>query len=114
MSEFDPIVILAVLQEMLGAWFWIGIAGAAAALIAFILVLFRDGSLRARRVFWSQVVSVLGGVAAILLMQHVTNSGFRDIGGPIDWVLGIAIFAIGGIVSFIAIYAALGLSRRLA
>jgi hypothetical protein len=114
MSTFDPMVFLAVFQEMLGAWLWIGVAAAAVALVTFLVVWRRDGGLRAKRLVWSQVISVLGGIAAILLMQHVTSSGFRDIGGPIDWVLGIAIFAVGGVVSFIATYAALGLARRFA
>jgi hypothetical protein len=114
MSTLDPMIFLAVLQEMLGAWLWIGVAAAAAALLAFLIVWQRDGGLRAKRLVRSQAVSVLGGIAAILVMQHVTSSGFRDIGGPIDWVLGVAIFAVGGVVSFIATYAVLGLSGKLA
>ena len=114
MSTLDPMVFLAVLQEMLGVWLWIGAAAAAVALLAFLIVWRRDGALRAKRLVWSQVLSVLGGIAAILVMQHVTSSGFRDIGGPIDWVLGVVIFGVGGVVSFIATYAALGLGGRLA
>jgi hypothetical protein len=56
----------------------------------------------------------MGGIAAILVMQRVTHSGFADIGGPIDWVLGIAIFAGGAMATLIAAYALLGLMRRLA
>lgn len=114
MNTLDLLVFLAVFEEMLGPWLWLGIVAACVALIAFLLVLRREGGLRARRLVLAQIVSVLGGVAAILVMQHVTSSGFRDIGGPIDWVLGVTIFAVGGVVSFIATYAALGLTRRLA
>jgi hypothetical protein len=52
-------------------------------------------------------------VAALLVMQAVTHSGFDDIGGPIDWVLGLAIFALGALVTLVAAYALLGLARRL-
>lgn len=114
MQTLDPMVFLAVFQEMLGVWLWIGVAAAAAALLAFLFVWRRDGGLRGRRLVWSRVISVLGGVAAILVVQGVTNSGFGDMGGPIDWLIGAAIFAAGGAVSFIAAYAALGLSGKLA
>lgn len=114
MKELDLAVFLAVFEEMLGAWLWVGLAAAAAATIACIVVLVRDKGIRPRRLVWSEVVAVLGGVAAVLIMQAVTHSGFRDIGGPIDWVLGIAIFAAGAVGTLIATYALLGLTRRFA
>ncbi len=113
MKELDPLVFLAVFEEMLGAWLWVGLAGAAVALAAFLYVLLRDRGFRPRRLVWSEVVAVFGGVAAVLIMQRVTHSGFSDIGGPIDWVLGIAIFATGAVLALVASYAALGLARRL-
>lgn len=113
MKELDPLVFLAVFEEMLGAWLWIGLAAAAVTLVAFAYVLVRDKGFRPRRLVWSEVVALLGGVAAVVIMQRVTHSGFSDIGGPIDWVLGIAIFATGAVLALVASYAALGLARRL-
>lgn len=113
MKELDPLVFLAVFEEMLGAWLWVGLTGAAVALLAFLYVLLRDRGFRPRRLVWSEVAAMLGGVAAVLIMQRVTHSGFGDIGGPIDWVVGIAIFAAGAVLALVASYAALGLARRL-
>jgi hypothetical protein len=114
MKELELSVFLAVFEEMLGPWLWIGLAAAAVALIAFVAVLLRDGGIRPRRLVWSEVVAAIGGVAAVLVMQAVTHSGFDDIGGPIDWVLGIAIFAAGALMTLVASYAVLGLARRFA
>jgi hypothetical protein len=113
MKEFDAIVFLAVFEEMLGAWLWVGIVAAVLAVLALVIVLVRDRGIRPRRLVWSELVALLGGVAALLVMQAVTHSGFDDIGGPIDWVLGLAIFALGALVTLVAAYALLGLARRL-
>jgi hypothetical protein len=113
MKELDPLVFLAVFEEMLGPWLWIGLTGAVLALGACLHVVVRERGLRPRRLVWSELAGLLGGVAAVLIMQRVTHSGFRDIGGPIDWVLGLAIFAAGAVLALVASYAALGLARRL-
>jgi uncharacterized integral membrane protein len=113
MKEFDVFVIAAVFEEMLGIWLWIGLAGAVLAVLSLVFVLLRDRGIRPRRLIWSELVAILGGVAAVLIMQQVTHSGFRDIGGPIDWVVGIAIFAAGAVGTLVATYAVLGLARRL-
>jgi 4-amino-4-deoxy-L-arabinose transferase-like glycosyltransferase len=112
MKELDLFVFLAVFEEMLGPWLWIGLGAAAIALVGLIVVLLRDSGIRPRRLVWSEVAALAGGVAAVLIMQQVTHSGFADIGGPIDWVLGIAIFAAGAAVTLVAAYAVLGLTRR--
>lgn len=115
MKELDLWVFVAVFEEMLGPWLWVALGGTAIALVAFAYVLLRDRGLHPRRLVWSELAAVVGGAAAVLIMQAVTHSGFSDIGGPIDWVLGIAIFAAGAVATLIASYAALGLfGRRLA
>jgi hypothetical protein len=113
MKELDLSVFLAVFEEMFGIWLWIGLGGVVVAIVALIVVLVRDHGIRPRRLVWAEVVAVAGGVAAVLIMQQVTHSGFRDIGGPIDWVVGIAIFGAGAVGTLVAVYAALGLTRRL-
>lgn len=112
MKELDLWVFVAVFEEMLGPWLWVVVAGTALALIAFGYVLLRDRGLHPRRLVWSEVAALFGGAAAVLVMQQVTHSGFRDIGGPIDWVLGIGIFAAGAVATLIASYALLGLLGR--
>jgi drug/metabolite transporter (DMT)-like permease len=113
MKELDLLVFLAVFEEMLGTWLWVGLGAALLAAVAFVYVLVRDRGLRPRRLVWSEVVALGGGVAAVLVMQAVTHSGFRDIGGPIDWVLGLAIFVAGALAALVGAYAVLGLARRL-
>jgi hypothetical protein len=110
MKELDLWVFVAVFEEMLGPWLWVAAGAGVLALVGFGYVVLRDRGLHPRRLLWSEVAAVFGGVAAVLVMQAVTHSGFADIGGPIDWVLGIAIFAAGAAGSLIASYALLGLS----
>lgn len=112
MKDLDLLVFLAVFEEMLGGWLWVLILAALVAAIAFVFTLVRDQGLRPRRLVWAEVAAVLGGIAAILIMQAVTHSGFADIGGPIDWVVGIAIFAVGAVATLIGTYALLGVARR--
>jgi hypothetical protein len=105
-------VFVAVFEEMMGFWFWAWVATTVVAVTLCLFVILRDRGLRSRRLVWSEIAALLGGVSAIWVMQEVTHSGFRDIGGPIDWVLGIAIFAVGASAAGVAAYAALGLARR--
>jgi 4-amino-4-deoxy-L-arabinose transferase-like glycosyltransferase len=112
MKELDLWVFVAVFEEMLGPWLWVTLGVAALAVIGLVYVLLRDRGLHARRLLWSQVAGVFGGVAAVLVMQRVTHSGFNDIGGPIDWVLGIAIFAAGAVGTLMASYALLGITGQ--
>jgi hypothetical protein len=114
MKELDALVLILVFEEMLGPWLWVGLAVAGLALVGAIVVVLREHGVRPRRLLWAEFAAILGGAGAVLVMQAVTHSGFRDIGGPIDWVLGIAIFAAGAIATLVAAYAALGLLRRLA
>jgi hypothetical protein len=107
-KELDPSVFVAVFEEMLGPWLWVLVAVAAIATAIAIFIVLRDGGLRPRRLLWSQLAAIAGGVAAILFMQAITHSSFSDVGGPVDWVLGLAIFAGGAIATLIGGYAVLG------
>jgi hypothetical protein len=114
MKSVDLATILAVFQEMLGWTLWPLLALAALVTLAFAYVLLRDRGLRPRRLVWSEAAGVLGGIAAVLVMQAVTSSGFADIGGPIDWIVVAGIFLAGLIGATMAAYAALGLGKALA
>jgi drug/metabolite transporter (DMT)-like permease len=114
MKDLDIGTLVAVFQEMLGPWLWVLVALAALFTLAFAFVLLRDRGVISSRLVWSEVIGVAGGVAAVLIMQAVTNSGFRDIGGPIDWVLVALIFLAGAAGATIGAYALLGVLRRAA
>lgn len=114
MKDLDLATFVAVFQEMLGQWLYVGAAAAVVATLVFLWVLLRDRGFISRRLVWSEVLGLAGGVAAVLIMHAVTNSGFRDIGGPIDWVLTALIFLAGAAGTMVGVYALMGLTRRAA
>jgi len=107
-QDLDPGVMLAVFLEMMGIWFWILGALALAGLTGFSWIIVRERGLSSGRLVRSQAFALLAGAAALVLMAHVTKSGFTDAGGPIDWLLIVAIFAGGWIGGTILIYALAG------
>ncbi|MCU0985348.1 MAG: DUF5368 domain-containing protein [Acetobacteraceae bacterium] len=114
MKELDIGTLIAVFHEMLGPWLYVAAAAAVIATLAFLWVLVRDRGIVSGRLIWSEVLGIAGGVAAVLVMHAVTNSGFRDIGGPIDWVLTALIFLAGAVGTVVGAYALMGLLRRAA
>lgn len=105
MKELEIGVLVSVFIEMLGpVLFWLLVVAAVAVTAAFAWVLVRDRGLDSRRLVRAQAVGLLGGVAAILFMQWITNSGFRDIGGPVDLMLVALIFVLGAIGAAILAY----------
>lgn len=109
MKDLDITTLLAVFQEMLGWTLWPLIALAVLATLAFLFVLLRDRGVVPRRLVWAEALGVAGGVAAVMVMFAVTNSGLGDLGGPVDWLLVVAIFAMGLIGTAIGAYALFGL-----
>ena len=53
MKELDPMVFLAVFQEMLGAWLWIWLILGAVAAVAFVALLLRERRIVSRRLMLS-------------------------------------------------------------
>lgn len=109
MQELDPGVLLAVLLEMMGVWFWLLILLALAGLGGFAWVVRTERNLSSGRLVRAQAFALLAGAGALVLMAHVTRSGFTDAGGPVDWLLIGLIFAAGWIGGTILLYAAIGL-----
>jgi carbon starvation protein CstA len=109
MKDLDLATLIAVFQEMLGWTLWPIIALALLASVAFLWVVLRDRSLLSRRLVWAEICGLGGGIAAVLIMQRVTHSGFADLGGPIDWLLVFGIFVFGAIGAALGFYALFGL-----
>ncbi|WBQ09420.1 DUF5368 domain-containing protein [Hyphomonadaceae bacterium ML37] len=109
MQELDPAVLLAVLLEMMGAWFWLLLLLALAGLGGFGWVVWRERTVSSGRLVRAQAFALLAGAGALVLMAHVTRSGFTDAGGPVDWLLIGVIFAAGWAGGTILLYAAIGL-----
>lgn len=111
MEEMTFNTLLAVFEEMFGPWlFWTLVAVAALVTVAFIYVLIRDRGLESRKLVRAELTAPIGAIAAILFVQWVTNSGFRDIGGPIDWLVVLGIAVAGGVGLTILAYVAQALS----
>ncbi len=114
MNDLDPIVLLAVFQEMLGLPLLLAlvITGIAAPL-AFIALLLHERRIIASRMLYSQLLGLLGGGLALVLMAKVSSSGFTDAGGPADWLLIGLIFGLGLVGTTILSYGLAGWARVL-
>lgn len=112
MKELTLETLVAVFEEMFGrGLFWTMVAVAVAITLAYVYVLVRDRSMSWRKFLLAQLSMPFGAIAAVLFVQGVTNSGFGDIGGPIDVIvlLGVAAIGAGGIA--ILVYTAQSLIR---
>lgn len=112
MKELDPWVMLAIMQEMLGPVLWLLVGVAVLGLAAFAALLLRERRLDARRLVRSQLLGLIGGALALVLMARVSSSGFTDAGGPIDWILIALVFGAGLVGTAILTYTAMGFCPR--
>lgn len=112
MKEMDLMVLLAVFQEMLGAWLWILIGLAVVGTVALVMLLMRERTLVSRRLVQSELLGMLGGVAALVIMVKVSSSGFTDAGGPADWFLIASVYGFGLVSTTVLVYTVLGWVKR--
>lgn len=105
MKELTFGTLIAVLEEMFGrALFWTLVAVAVLVTLAYLYVLLRDKAVSWRKFLWAQVAMPFGAVAAVLFVQRITNSGFSDIGGPIDVIVLLGVAALGAVGAAILVY----------
>ena len=112
MKELDPMVFLAVFQEMLGPMLWVMLLVAVLGVAAFAALLVREHGLVSRRLVQSELLGLLGGVVALVIMARVSSSGFTDAGGPADWFLIALVYGVGAVATTILAYAVMGWLRR--
>ncbi|MDX9700696.1 MAG: DUF5368 domain-containing protein [Rhodocyclaceae bacterium] len=108
MKELDPMIFLAVFQEMLGPLLWVLILLAVGATLAFVGLLVRERGIVARRLVRAELAGLVGGVLALVLMAKVSSSGFTDAGGPADWFLIALVFGAGLVGTVILVYSVMG------
>jgi hypothetical protein len=108
MKELDPLVLLAVFQEMLGPLLWILVLASVAATAAFVILLVREKGIVSPRLVKAEIAGVFGGGLALVLMAKVSSSGFTDAGGPADWFLIGLVYGAGLIGTIILVYSVLG------
>jgi len=113
MKDLDPVILISVFQEMLGApLLWLLVVIIVVGSVAFISLLVIEKRIIATRMLRSQLVGIVGGIAALVLMVRVSSSGFTDAGGPADWFLIALIFGCGLIGTTILCYGLAGWLKR--
>ena len=112
MKELTLGMVLAVFEEIFGAGlFWLLVIAAITLVGIFVWMVIRDRQGFSLRFLRAELSAPVGAFVAILFVQYMTNSGFADIGGPIDLIV-ILMIAVGGAVAstilFYVILTALG------
>jgi uncharacterized membrane protein YhaH (DUF805 family) len=113
MKELTLSTLIAVFEEMFGrGLFWALVLAALVITALYVFVLVRDRSLSMRKFLWAQLSMPIGAIAAVLFVQGITSSGFKDIGGPIDVIVLLCVAVLGAVGLAILVYTAQSLSRR--
>lgn len=113
MQDMTLETMLAVFQEMFGpVLFWSLVLAAVVITFLYLYVLVRDRSLSMRKFLMAQLSMPIGAMAAVLFVQAVTDSHFRDIGGPVDMIVLLGVAVLGAVGLAILVYTAQSLVRR--
>jgi hypothetical protein len=78
------------------------VVAAVAITAAYLYVLVRDRSMSMRKFLLAQLSMPFG--AAVLFVQLITNSGFSDIGGPIDLIVLLGVASLGAVGIAVLVY----------
>lgn len=108
MKELDPLVFLAVFQEMLGPLLWVLILLIVLGTLAFVGLLLKEKTINSKRLVRAELAGLVGGALALVLMAKVSSSGFTDAGGPADWFLIALVFGLGLAGTAILVYTFMG------
>lgn len=113
MDQLTPETLIAVFEEIFGtALFWAMVVAAVAVTAAYIFVLVRDRAMSMRKFLLAQLSMPLGAIAAVVFVQIMTHSHLRDIGGPVDLIVLLAVAVMGAIGTAILVYTAQSLFRK--
>ena len=113
MKDLTFETLIAVFEEIFGrGLFWTMVVAALVVTGAYLYVLIRDRAMSMRKFLWAQLSMPFGAIAAVLFVQVVTNSHFRDIGGPVDVIVLLGVAAMGAVGAAILVYTAQSLFRH--
>lgn len=105
--------ILAVFEEIFGSGlFWAMVGIAAVVTVAYLYVLVRDHSISWRKFLLAQLSMPIGAIAAVWFVLVMTSSNLRNLGGPVDVIVFLAIAAAGAVGIAILVYTAQSLLMR--
>lgn len=112
MKDLTLGTLIAVWEEMFGRGiFWVMVAVAAVITALYLYVLIRDRQMSMRKFLLAQLSMPVGAVAAVGFVLAITSSRLSDMGGPIDWLMLLAIAGIGAVGFAILVYVAQSLVR---
>jgi tellurite resistance protein TehA-like permease len=112
MKELTFGTLIAVFEEIFGrGLWWIMVIVAVVITTLYLYVLIRDRSMSMRKFLWAQLSMPFGAIAAVLYVQAMTSSHFRDIGGPIDVIVLLGVATLGAIGCAILVYTIQSLFR---
>lgn len=112
MKDLSFETLIAVFEEIFGrSLFWSMVAVAVIVTLAYLYVLIRDRAVNWRKFLLAQLSMPVGAVIAVLFVLRVTHSGLRDLGGPIDVIVVLAVAAAGAVGMAILVYTAQSLIR---
>ena len=77
-------------------------------IVGFAALLVRERGIVSRRLVRAELIGLVGGGIALVIMARVSSSGFTDAGGPADWVLIALVYGIGAVAATVLGYAVLG------
>lgn len=113
MKELTLETLIAVFEEIFGGGlFWAMVIVAVLVTLAYLYVLIRDRSMSMRKFLLAQLSMPFGAIAAVVFVQAMTNSGFSDIGGPIDLIVLLGVAVVGAIGIAVLVYTLQSLMRR--
>ena len=112
MKDLTFTTMIAVFEEIFGrGLFWAMVIAAVLITAAYLYVLIRDRSMSMRKFLLAQLSMPFGALAAVVFVQLMTNSGFSDIGGPIDLIVLLGVAALGAVGIAILVYTIQSLMR---
>ena len=112
MKDLTLETLLAVFEEMFGrGLFWAMVVATLVVTALYLFVLFRDRAMSMRKFLWAQLSMPVGAIAGVLFVFAITDSGLRDIGGPIDVIVLLGIALVGAVGMAILVYTAQSLVR---
>jgi hypothetical protein len=114
MKDLTFTTLIAVFEEIFGrGLFWAMVVAAVAITAAYLYVLVRDRSMSMRKFLLAQLSMPFGAIAAVLFVQLITNSGFSDIGGPIDLIVLLGVASLGAVGIAVLVYTLQSLMRSM-
>jgi hypothetical protein len=105
MKELTFETMIAVFEDMFGAWlFWSLVAATVVITALYLYVLIRDRKVGWKKFLIAQVFMPIGAILAVVFVMIVTHSRMADIGGPIDVIIFLGIAGLGAVGMAILVY----------